>query len=59
MNGYLTLHDTVSLPWWGWTVLALVVVSPLAGYLWHAWRNDEVALPTESSSRPAATAHQP
>jgi hypothetical protein len=58
-NGYLTLHDTVSLPWWGWTVLALAVVSPFAGYLWHAWRNDEVALPTESSSRPAATAHQP
>lgn len=59
VNGSLMLHDTVSLPLWGWIVLAPVVVSPLAGYLWHAWRNDEVALPTESSSRPAATAHQP
>jgi hypothetical protein len=59
VNGSLMLHDTVSLPLWGWIVLAPVVVSPLAGYLWHAWRNDEMALPTEASSLPAPVAHQP
>jgi len=59
VNGSLMLHDTVSLPLWGWFVLAPVVVSPLAAYLWHAWRNDEMALPTEASSLPASVAHQP
>jgi len=29
------LHEAVSLPWWGWAVLGIVVLSPMAGYLWH------------------------
>jgi len=40
-SGYLVLHETVSLYWWGWTLLALVVAAPLAGYLWHIWRGNE------------------
>jgi hypothetical protein len=58
-NGSLALHDTVSLPWWGWAVLALVVVSPLVGYVWHAWRDDEVVLTTGVPSRAAPAAHLP
>ena len=40
-SGYLVLHEAVSLYWWGWVIVALVVASPLAGYLWHIWRDDE------------------
>jgi len=40
-SGYLVLHEAVSLCWWGWVIVALVVASPLAGYLWHTWRDDE------------------
>jgi hypothetical protein len=39
-NGPLVVHQTVSLSWWGWAITALVVLSPLAGYLWHAWRDN-------------------
>ncbi len=41
-HGQSILHETASLPWWGWAILVSVVVSPLAGYLWHLRRNDEV-----------------
>jgi len=41
-HGSLVLSETASFHWWGWAIVALVVVSPLAGYLWHAWRDDEV-----------------
>jgi hypothetical protein len=58
VNGSLKLHDTVSLPWWGWIALAPVVVSPLAGYLWHAWRDDEMAPPIEAPSRGTPIARQ-
>ncbi len=40
---YLMLRETASLYWWGWAILALLVLSPLAGYLWHVYRDDEVA----------------
>ncbi len=40
-SGSLTLHEAVSLPLWGWIVVASVVVSPLAGFIWHALRDDE------------------
>jgi hypothetical protein len=39
-SGPLVVHQTVSLSWWGWAITALVVLSPLAGYLWHAWRDN-------------------
>jgi hypothetical protein len=41
-KGSLALYETVSLYWWGWVVLVALVVSPLAGYLWHVWRDNEV-----------------
>ncbi len=34
VSGSLIVHEAVSLPGWGWTVLASVVVSPLAGFMW-------------------------
>jgi hypothetical protein len=40
-HGSLIVHEGASLYWWGWTIVAAVVVSPLAGYLWRSWRNDE------------------
>jgi hypothetical protein len=40
-HGAPVLHETVSLCWWGWAVLGLVVVSPMAGYLWHLARDAE------------------
>lgn len=40
-GGSLMLRETVSLYSWGWVILVLVVLSPLAGYLWHAWRDTE------------------
>jgi hypothetical protein len=47
-GGYLTIHQTLALNWWGWAVMTLVVVSPLLGFLWHVWRDNE------DSGRPAA-----
>lgn len=40
-NGYLIVHEAVSLFWWGWAIVALIVVSPMAGYLLHVRRGDE------------------
>ena len=40
-NRPLVVHQTVFLPWWGWAIAALLVLSPLIGYLWHAWRDSE------------------
>ena len=41
IHGEAILHETASLPWWGWGILGLVIISPFAGYLWHMWRYDE------------------
>ena len=41
-GGYVILHEAASLYWWGWVIVALVVLSPLAGYLWHIRRDEEV-----------------
>ncbi|MFZ2056222.1 MAG: hypothetical protein WAV54_02275 [Acidimicrobiales bacterium] len=35
------LHEAVTLYWWGWVIIALLVVSLLAGHLWQTWRDDE------------------
>lgn len=40
-NQPLILHEVVSLYWWGWVIVGLVVVSPIASYAWHIWRGDE------------------
>jgi hypothetical protein len=50
-SGYLVLHEAVSLYWWGWVIVALVVVSPLAGYLWQTWRDNEAV--QDSATAPA------
>jgi hypothetical protein len=55
-HGLLMLHEGVSLSWWGWTIVAVVVVSPLAGCLWHSWRDDE-AMP--DSDHPVTKAKGP
>jgi hypothetical protein len=39
---YLVFHEAVSLFWWGWAILSLIVAAPMAGYLWHVCRGDEV-----------------
>jgi len=49
-NGPLVVHQIVSLSWWGWAIAALLVLSPLAGYLWHAWRDNDV-IPEVDSNR--------
>jgi hypothetical protein len=41
-NSYLVLREAVSFCRWGWAIVGLIVISPLAGYLWHIWRNDEI-----------------
>lgn len=46
-NGSLMVHQTVSLSWWGWAIITVLVLSPLAAHLWHAWRDDEVMHGTE------------
>jgi hypothetical protein len=40
-GGYLMVHQALSLTWWGWGVMALIVVSPLLGFVWHVWRGNE------------------
>jgi hypothetical protein len=42
MGGYVILHEAASLYWWGWVIVALIVLSPLASYLWHIRRDEEV-----------------
>jgi hypothetical protein len=42
-SGYLLVRETISLYWWGWVLCALVVLSPMLGYLWHVLRDDETA----------------
>jgi hypothetical protein len=37
-HGRAVLSEVVSLYWWGWSIVALLVLSPLLRYLWHAWR---------------------
>jgi signal peptidase I len=40
-GGYLMVHQALSLTWWGWAVMAAIVASPLLGFLWHVWRDNE------------------
>jgi signal peptidase I len=40
-GGYLMVHQALSLTWWGWAIMALIVASPLLGFLWHVWRGNE------------------
>ncbi len=42
VNGSLKLHEAASLPWWGLAIVVLSVLSPLAGCLWHIWRDTAV-----------------
>ena len=44
-SGYLLVREAISLYWWGWVLCALVVLSPMLGYLWHVLRDDETAAP--------------
>ena len=41
-SGSLILRETVSLYWWGWVILVLIVLSPIAGFLWHTRHDNEV-----------------
>ena len=59
-HGYLMLQETASLRWWGLVLVALVVISPLAGCLWHILRGDEAGQEAEPGRRGAsATAMLP
>jgi hypothetical protein len=40
-HGAIVVTQTVSLHWWGWVTVGCVVASPLLGYLWHMWQDDE------------------
>jgi len=42
VHGGLQLHEAVSMPWWGVAIVVVSVLSPLAGCLWHIWRDTEV-----------------
>jgi hypothetical protein len=44
-QGILPIHQLISLPGWGWAVLLSVVLSPVCGYAWHIWRDDEDLAP--------------
>jgi hypothetical protein len=50
-QGYLDIREAVSLPWWGWALVALTVASPLLGYLWHVVREDEALIPPDEPLR--------
>jgi hypothetical protein len=39
-KGGTIVHEVVSLHWWGWSLVALVVLSPLLGYAWTEWRSN-------------------
>ena len=41
-NGAISIQEYISLYWWGWTALSMLVLSPLIGFLWHSWKDDEV-----------------
>jgi hypothetical protein len=36
-KGGAVVHEVVSLHWWGWMIVALVVLSPLYRYAWLEW----------------------
>jgi hypothetical protein len=38
-QGLILIGQSVSLYWWGWTIVICGVTAPLAAYLWHAWRD--------------------
>jgi hypothetical protein len=38
VHGHAVLREAASLYWWGWSLVALVVISPFLRYLWHACR---------------------
>ncbi len=40
--GAISIQESISLYWWGWTALSILVLSPLIGFLWHSWKDDEV-----------------
>lgn len=40
-HGLLSLQEAVTVPWWGLAIVALAVMSPLLGCLWHIFRGDE------------------
>ena len=40
-RGLLSLRQAVSMPWWGLAIMAIAVMSPLLGCLWHIFRGDE------------------
>ncbi|HVC68037.1 MAG TPA: hypothetical protein VND44_10605 [Acidimicrobiales bacterium] len=44
----LILHEVVSLYWWGWVIVGIVVLSPIVSYAWHIWRDDE-GVPTTAA----------
>jgi hypothetical protein len=54
VNGSLKLHETVSLPWWGLTFVVLSMLSPLAGCLWHIWRDTEAVPDIGAERNPVA-----
>jgi hypothetical protein len=49
-HGLLKLQAAISLPWWVSAIVALGVMSPLIGCLWHVWRGDE-AVPLHRRGR--------
>jgi hypothetical protein len=48
-HNYALLHETASLYWWSWVIVALVVLSPLLGYLWHTFRGTEMVQSVEAA----------
>lgn len=42
------VHEVISLGLWSWPLLALVIMSPLAGYFWQVWRGTSDERPDPS-----------
>ena len=58
-GGYLMVHQALSLTWWGWAIMVLIVASPLLGFLWHVWRGNEAYRALEMSERGPAPSTGP
>jgi hypothetical protein len=41
-QGNLRIHEVLSLYWWGWVLVGLVLISPIAGYVLHLLKGDEI-----------------
>jgi signal peptidase len=58
-HNILDIHQWISLYWWGWMVVVLVVVSPLIGFFWDLRRQAVSARAVAPPAPPPASSPSP